>query len=256
MSSSYNFPVRAEIKGKKYSFIEGPDAPRFLEEYNSVIMDTFEYIPNELGKLSIEDVDRVPTVVGCGLVSSVFANRILKIHGHRTVDISDIHKKLEGENIFDYSLLEALGVKGVYCLDLGVFLRSRDGSNSDLADKLVDQVEERGFNLEVPLYIPSYSLEVIRSDLEVGCLELELGKNPRIVKAPELAHENNLKYFETTDRRGFPRFNNKDESTRRIFTEEGGLTAFSLNENGDLDSSIEYLSESNNNGRLVLVNIK
>ena len=145
-------------------------------------------------------------------------------------------------------------LKGFY-IDTGLVLRTEGDSykeNVFLAKNLAEQLKHRGITLENPkvIYFDALDLEE-NPEFEYGLVyklneRAESGKN--IVDAPELTSDFR---FKTIDERGIPV--QDSEGNRNFYEREDGLSRFYLYGGSYLESRRSNLADSNDYGRVVVV---
>ncbi len=243
MNREYNFAERKGKSGRVFHFPEGSDAEPFLEEYNGRAEKYYKGNKN-LKVLSLQDIKGVPTIVGSNTFAPILAYQILKSQGYKPATLSNIERTLEDGDI--------LGIRDNYYVDLGIVLRSRDDSNASLANKLADQLEDRGISLKNPIYIPSSSLELIsdQSSKDYG-LVLKLKEDAEIIVAHELLGSNSGNKFLRANEKGLPIFDSMEDRT--LHAQDNGLSRLGLVRCLLLDSGNDNLAYSNEYGGVVLV---
>jgi len=140
-----------------------------------------------------------------------------------------------------------LDLSGIYS-DTGMCLRSDSGNNEKHAKDLVNQLNSR---IALPVYIPviSYDLE---KDNE-GKLMFKIIDKSKILSLPILNSPNGSK-FDDSDidpKIGFPNQLNS-QGKRSFWTTNSGLSGCYLNRNSNLGSDDSSLSDSYDDGRVVL----
>ena len=140
--------------------------------------------------------------------------------------------------------------------DTGLVLRTARDSNQKndvLAKGLAKQLGKRGIKLETPKVIYFDALNIKEDkDSAYGLVYVlseraEMGKN--IIDAPELIRNYQFKII---DGRGVPIENS--DGNRTLYTREDGLSRFYLNRYSNVDSNNNDLANSNDNGRVVVIN--
>ena len=139
--------------------------------------------------------------------------------------------------------------------DTGLVLRSRENPNSYLAGNLMDQVQDRlGKNAKIkgPIMIPLYELELAKDSDSPHGLSFKLKEDAELTPAPMLSGANHGKRFSTTDELSGLR-KELGLVNRSLDTRDDGLSRLWLDRDLYLNSYNDYLANSNDNGRVVLV---
>jgi len=135
--------------------------------------------------------------------------------------------------------------KGFY-EDTGLVLRSLKDPNKDKAKYLSKQIGKA--NSTLPLFCDLRGLKLDAN------LNFNLTEESRYETANCLNWESGTKYSKI-DEFGLPKEKDKN-SSRQIWTRKDGLVRLYLDRGLDLNSYDEILESSNDNGRVVLVNLK
>jgi len=133
--------------------------------------------------------------------------------------------------------------KGFY-EDTGLVLRRLNNPNKDKAKYLYEQIRKANFTL--PIF---FDLRGLKLDAN---LNFNLTEESRYKTANCLNWERGTKYSKI-DEFGLPKEKDKN-SSRQIYTFKDGLVRLYLDRFLDLNSNYEYLDNSNNDGRVVVIN--
>ena len=145
-------------------------------------------------------------------------------------------------------------LKGFYS-DAGLALRTAGDSYEDndfLAKDLAKQLKKRKITLDNPKVIYFDALDLRKSQDSIYGLAYNLNERAalgvNIIDAPELM--NNTR-FKTMNEKGIPIIDNKGD--RNLYTKQDGLSRFFLDRNLYMLSFFGYLSDSDGDGRVVVV---
>ena len=159
---------------------------------------------------------------------------------------------LDLENILKANSFQLKG----YYIDSGLVLRSTSEPNQHSAQHLMKQVKARlGNNLQLPLLIPLYGLELKADKDSPHRLSFNLKDNAELISALILSQDS--AYFSSEDineRTGLPKELGEQSKHRNryLWTASSGLRRFYLDGDLDLNSDDEYLPDSNSGGRVVV----
>jgi len=128
--------------------------------------------------------------------------------------------------------------------DTGLVLRSLNNLNKDKAKYLYEQIRKENFTL--PIF---FNLRGLKLDAN---LNFNLTEESRYKTANCLNWKDGTKYSKI-DEFGLPKEKDKN-SSRQIYTFKDGLVRLYLDRFLDLNSNYEYLDNSNNDGRVVVIN--
>jgi hypothetical protein len=151
------------------------------------------------------------------------------------------------EYVFQNSLLD---LKDKYS-DTGMCLRSDSGNNENLAKNLVKQL---GTSINLPVYIPVISCDLVKdTNNNLGFKIVDLAKiiNLPILNSPNGKFDNS--YVDLLI--GFPKQLNENGS-RNFWTTNSGLSGCYLYTDSNLNSYNSVLSNSNDDGRVVLAKVR
>jgi len=246
--------MTAEFKGKplikiskntpSYNFLEGDFGKEMLKEYNSNVKSKYKDNFN-LKVLTFWD----NLVKGSNIPSVVLMNQILSNFNIRTANSVDVQKII----IYDKDFL-----KNSY-VDLGVVLRNENGTNEYganeyLARELAKQAKDRKyeFSNSNPLVFKPSDLELTLDNNSPSGLGFNIKDSANPFNAFQLSNKNNNKKFNTTDEKGMPFFD--EDENRTNYTRENGLSRFSLVRYSLLCSDYLNLSDSVDDGRIVVFN--
>ena len=211
----------------------------FIEEYKGRVKSDF----GNASALKVLSYDN-GVVKGSNFFAVALVNSIVKPLGLRVASQADLERVLS---------TNALELKNQY-EDTALVLRNRGDPNEYLAGKLADQTLARGYDFSTPLVVPLYGVEVVKDKDSPHGLAFKLAEDTQIVRAPELIAKNNGKNFSATNEYGIPNVDGKGE--RMLYTRESGLLGLFLNRNLDVGSGDDYLANSGDSGRVVLVRSK
>lgn len=238
MANQYDFKWRMpSIVG---SFIEGEDSERFLADHNKDADEKYQGNKN-LKILSYSE--------GVAKGSNIFAvariDTKLREQGLRTATLQD----LGNETILDM-------IRDKYYVDAPVLvLRSLKDSlnprNNNLAEKLAEYLDVSKIE-KTPALITGFGVASWPEDSENYGLQFVPRSDFSVSYDDRLLAKYNQEKFSKTDELGLPIFDKK--GTRTWYTREDGLSRLYLYRDFILDSSSDYLADSDENGRVVVVN--
>ena len=172
----------------------------------------------------------------------VAVNEIIKPQGLRTATPADLGRILK---------INALNLKGYY-EDAALVLINDEGSNVYLAKDLMNQIKKRtGKDSKTPIMIPLSGLELRTDQSSPYNLAFNLTENTEIICAPQLVNENEDRKFNETNDKGLPIFNKN--GSRSLYTGDSGLSRLLLYDDLSLNFYDEYLDDSDDDGRVVIV---
>ena len=178
-------------------------------------------------------------VKGSNPFAVVLVNEIIREQDLRTVNQVDLEKILK---------LNILNLRGKY-VDSALVLRSENELNSYLARDLLRQLPN---NQELPVMIPLCGLELRKDDKSNYGLAFNLTDNKKLIYNPLLNKSGNF-LSEDLDGNGLPKKLGK--GNRYFFGRDTGLTRVYLDDDLDLISVNEFLDDSDDEVRIVIVNI-
>ena len=145
-------------------------------------------------------------------------------------------------------------LKGFYS-DAGLALRTAGDSYEDndfLAKDLAKQLEKREITLDSPKVIYFDALDLKESQDSIYGLAYDLNEKAalgvNIIDAPELMNDMR---FKTMNEKGTPIIDNK--GNRNLYTRQDGLSRFFLDKGLCVLSFFGYLSDSDDDGRVVVI---
>ncbi len=166
--------------------------------------------------------------------------------GTRLATMADLERAIETNPDF---------LKGFYS-DAGLALRTAGDSCEDndfLAKDLAEQLKKRKITLDSPKVIYFDALDLKESRDSIYGLAYDLNEKAalgvNIIDAPELM--NNMR-FKTMNEKGVPIIDN--EGNRNLYTRQDGLSRFVLDRGLYVLSFFGYLSDSDDDGRVMIVN--
>lgn len=234
-----NFLIKLPENIPIYNFLKGDFGKEFLEEYNGIVKSDYKDNSN-LKVLSFKE----NVIKGSNIYSIFLANKILSQTGLRTATSTDVQKIINSDEKF---------LRNIY-VDLGIVLRTEDNSNEYLAKQLGKQAKERkyDFSNENPLVFKASDLELILDENSSSGLGFKIKESANPFNAPKLSNKNSGKKFRITNEHGMPIF---DKNENRInYTKDNGLSGFSLYRDSNLYSRDDNLANSDDNGRVVVLN--
>ena len=230
-------PIPAEVSSTGLSFLVGEFGQAVLKEYEG--RAKADYCNQKaLNVLSYSGEEGI--VNGSNPFAAVLVNQIVqpKLHVATQADLERILKSV------------SLALQGIY-EDSGLVLRSEGEPNSYLARNLYTQIKERNKKQKLPVMIPLAGLELVNDQNSPHGLAFNLKEKAEIIHAPELGHKNNGKKFQEVNERGLPIFGKN--GNRTLSTRNSGLSRLYLDRGLDLGSRGAYLADSDDGGRVVVV---
>ncbi|MBS3078879.1 hypothetical protein J4218_02045 [Candidatus Pacearchaeota archaeon] len=173
---------------------------------------------------------------GSNLFKVLFLNQI----GIKTASLGELESALEN----------GLCLQGQYEDASAVVLRSAGDSYSDndyIARSLADSLGVQ--KITSPLVV--IGLEIVADDKSKYGLNLKRTEKTQVVDAPSLGHENHQRKFLRINPDYSIDFN--DNGNRTLWTRDNGISRLYLGRDLDLYSRYEYLADSNDVGRVVIV---
>jgi hypothetical protein len=147
--------------------------------------------------------------------------------------------------------LGVLNFSGTY-EDTGLVLRSEGNPNEYLSRNLMEQVKKRlGRKAKMPVMIPLYGLELVKDQDSPHGLTFKLKDDAEIVYAPILNTQGNFKSEDIDEKTGLPK--QTKGGNRTLYTTNSGLSRLYLYNYLNLGSDDDDLTDSNGDGRVVLV---
>lgn len=149
------------------------------------------------------------------------------------------------------ALKTGMDLSGTY-EDTGLVLRSGDNPNKYLARNLIAQVKGRlGKKAKMPVMIPLYGMELVKDQDSPHGLAFKLKEDAEIVYSPILNKQGNFNSEDVDEKTGLPK--RTGEGNRTLYTTNSGLSRLYLYYYLSLYSGNDYLTDSNDDGRVVLV---
>ncbi|MEK6918115.1 MAG: hypothetical protein AABW51_04160 [Nanoarchaeota archaeon] len=159
---------------------------------------------------------------------------------YRVASQADVESAM-GVGVFDF--------RGTY-EDTGLVLRTEGEPNSYLARHLMTQVKGRGFN-KMPVMIPLNGLELVEDKNSNHGLSFKLKENAEVIYAPILNKGGNFSNEDIDAKTGLP--SKLGNGNRTLYTRDSGLSRLCLGGILNLGSYDDYLANSNDSSRVVLV---
>ena len=217
-------------------FMEGDFGQAVLEEYKGRISSDYNNAP-ALNVLSYEN----GVVKGSNPFAVALVNQIISQDGLRVAKQSDLEKAMR---------INALQLLGQY-EDTGLVLRSEGEPNSYLAKNLTEQIKARNRKSKLPVMIPLTSVELANDSNSPYGLNFKLKEDAEIIYAPILNKDGRFSSEDIDVETGLPL--NLGEGNRNLYTRNSGLSGLYLGGVSSLGSGDDYLSFSNDGGRVVVV---
>ena len=172
----------------------------------------------------------------------VAVNEIIKPQGFRTVSPIDIQEIVNKK---------VLNLNRCY-EDLALVLNDQEGRNKYLARNLTKQIKQKTRNQNsFPIMIPLNGLKLRVNQNSPTGLTFNLTDDSKIAYVSQLKEKNDRKKYGSTNEKGMPIFYRYGNRTLR--TRLDGLSRLGLTNDLGLDSDFDYLDESFDTGRVVLV---
>jgi hypothetical protein len=217
-------------------FLEGNFGKAFLDEYQGRVKADYK----DASALNVLRYDS-GVVKGSNPFAVVLANQILRQEGLRTSTQADLEKALR---------IKALELRGTY-EDTGLVLRSEDEPNTYLAKDLMNQVKARNKKQELPVMIPLTGLELRADSNSPHSLAFNLLEGAEIIYAPILNKLGNFNSEDIDEITGLPK--QTGQGNRTLYTRDSGLSRLYLYRYLYLNSNYDYLADSGDGGRVVVV---
>lgn len=232
--------VPAQKVNIKPSILTGKEAEDFLEEYNKLVEKDYNGNIN-LKKYSINEQGELQ---GSSTLSIPLINKL----GFRTIKQNELEEFItttEGLSLVD----------GGHCVDTGIVIINKQNTflNSYLAMDLSEQLRQRNYSMQFPVYINLTDLEIINDPESSYKLAFKLKKDVEILYAPILDSADGKFSFQDIDKpTGLP---NKlcGKGTRTFSTGKSGLSGFCLGAVLGLYFGHPDLAYSSSNGRVIIV---
>ena len=210
----------------QYSFLEG----NLAEQVHDYLLSNYPDLPN----LSSIKTGKGSNSFYVTAVNDYFRANNIKI---RTATQANL------EHVIKNNLLELPD----YYEDTGLVLRSTKAPNEYLAKHLANQLT----NPSYPLMIPLNGLTLIKDDKSPHKYSFILTNETKLIHAPVFNSKSGQKFNET-DENGLPLLG---DGTRMLHTrsDKSGLSRLCMDRDLDLSSDGEYLADSDDDGRAVLV---
>lgn len=241
------------MKNKKYQNFEwqipqivaslpkGPDAEKLFEAYkkeaknfsNNAQLNVLKYNPDSKELYN-------SNVFVASLLNKSFSESNLRVAVPGDDFNGDIYKLVKDKHYTDFNALACREKAPSY------------EKNKNLWEKVIELAEEKQGKVKFPFMIQGFYIAPDEIEKNYG-VKIIPASNFEIIEDERLSEKYNFWKFDSIDKKGIPLNLDKNKGSRIFYTRNDGLSRCYLSRNLDLYSSVLDLSDSNVNGRVVIV---